>query len=77
VCNHGHIKGQQGVALDDMVYVMTRMARQMEDVSQTAAFPPHFGVAAPAAGAACCGQIIACAVSASLSARAHVQATAV
>lgn len=31
VCNHGHIKGQQGVALDDMVYVMTRMARQMED----------------------------------------------
>lgn len=33
MCNHGHIKGQQGVALDDMVYVMTRMARQMEDVS--------------------------------------------
>jgi hypothetical protein len=32
VCNHGHIKGQQGVALDDMVYVMTRMARQMEEV---------------------------------------------
>lgn len=32
VCHHGHIKGQQGVALDDMVYVMTRMARQMEEV---------------------------------------------
>jgi hypothetical protein len=32
VCNNGHIKGQQGVALDDMVYVMTRMARQMEEV---------------------------------------------
>jgi hypothetical protein len=32
VCNQGHIKGQQGVALDDMVYVMTRMARQMEEV---------------------------------------------
>jgi hypothetical protein len=30
VCNNGHIKGQQGVALDDMVYIMTRMARQME-----------------------------------------------
>jgi hypothetical protein len=33
VCNAGHIRGQQGVALDDMVYVMTRMARQMEEVS--------------------------------------------
>ena len=33
MCNQGHIKGQQGVALDDMVYVMTRMARQMEEVS--------------------------------------------
>jgi hypothetical protein len=32
VCNAGHIRGQQGVALDDMVYVMTRMARQMEEV---------------------------------------------
>lgn len=32
VCHNGHIKGQQGVALDDMVYVMTRMARQMEEV---------------------------------------------
>jgi hypothetical protein len=32
VCNQGHIKGQQGVALDDMVYIMTRMARQMEEV---------------------------------------------
>eukprot|EP00879_Flechtneria_rotunda_P011844 GHRR01012371.1.p1 GENE.GHRR01012371.1~~GHRR01012371.1.p1 ORF type:complete len:310 (+),score=113.77 GHRR01012371.1:981-1910(+) len=31
VCNAGHIRGQQGVALDDMVYVMTRMARQMEE----------------------------------------------
>eukprot|EP00775_Hariotina_reticulata_P007426 gene7426-7635_t len=31
VCNNGHIRGQQGVALDDMVYVMTRMARQMEE----------------------------------------------
>jgi hypothetical protein len=28
--------GQQGVALDDMVYVMTRMARQMEEVSECA-----------------------------------------
>jgi hypothetical protein len=36
VCNAGHIRGQQGVALDDMVYVMTRMARQMEEVSVTA-----------------------------------------
>lgn len=32
MCHQGHIKGQQGVALDDMVYVMTRMARQMEEV---------------------------------------------
>jgi hypothetical protein len=32
VCHTGTIKGQQGVALDDMVYVMTRMARQMEEV---------------------------------------------
>eukprot|EP00878_Enallax_costatus_P002541 GHUV01002723.1.p1 GENE.GHUV01002723.1~~GHUV01002723.1.p1 ORF type:complete len:393 (+),score=111.51 GHUV01002723.1:299-1477(+) len=31
VCSGGHIQGQQGVALDDMVYVMTRMARQMEE----------------------------------------------
>ena len=30
VCHNGHIKGQQGVALDDLVYIMTRMARQME-----------------------------------------------
>jgi hypothetical protein len=29
----GHIREQQGVASDDMVYVMTRMARQMEEVS--------------------------------------------
>ncbi|KAF8056776.1 TGD2 [Scenedesmus sp. PABB004] len=31
VCAAGHIRGQQGVALDDMVYVMTRTARQMEE----------------------------------------------
>lgn len=30
VCHNGRIKGQQGVALDDLVYIMTRMARQME-----------------------------------------------
>eukprot|EP00877_Chromochloris_zofingiensis_P010287 jgi/Chrzof1/5511/Cz16g05280.t1 len=30
VCHNGRIQGQQGVALDDMVYVMTKMARQME-----------------------------------------------
>jgi len=30
VCDGGRIRGQQGVALDDLVYVMTRMARQMD-----------------------------------------------
>lgn len=43
VCNHGHIKGQQGVALDDMVYIMTRMARQMEEVGHMAWHMGHVG----------------------------------
>eukprot|EP00884_Botryococcus_braunii_P003273 jgi/Botrbrau1/12947/Bobra.154_2s0008.1 len=30
VCHQGHIKGQPGVAMDDLVYIMTRMARNME-----------------------------------------------
>jgi len=41
VCNNGHIQGQQGVALDDMVYVMTRMARQMEEVGAAVASGWH------------------------------------
>mmetsp|Transcript_15119 Transcript_15119/g.26252 ORF Transcript_15119/g.26252 Transcript_15119/m.26252 type:complete len:433 (+) Transcript_15119:125-1423(+) len=30
VCENGRIKGQPGVALDDLVYIMTRLARQAE-----------------------------------------------
>ncbi|KAJ9517518.1 hypothetical protein QJQ45_025002 [Haematococcus lacustris] len=30
VCEHGRITGQPGVALDDLVYIMTRLARQAE-----------------------------------------------
>ncbi|KAG2485513.1 hypothetical protein HYH03_015786 [Edaphochlamys debaryana] len=30
VCANGHIAGRQGVALDDLVYIMTRLARQAE-----------------------------------------------
>jgi hypothetical protein len=30
VCHQGHIKGQPGVAMDDLVYIMTKMARNME-----------------------------------------------
>lgn len=30
VCHNGHIQGRQGVALDDLVYIMTRLARQAE-----------------------------------------------
>ncbi|KAG2441473.1 hypothetical protein HXX76_003095 [Chlamydomonas incerta] len=30
VCSNGHIQGRQGVALDDLVYIMTRLARQAE-----------------------------------------------
>jgi ABC-type transporter Mla subunit MlaD len=30
VCDGGRLRGQQGVALDDLVYVMTKMARQMD-----------------------------------------------
>lgn len=30
VCANGHLQGQQGVALDDLVYIMTRLARQVE-----------------------------------------------
>jgi hypothetical protein len=30
VCNGGRIKGQPGVAMDDLVYVCTKIARQMD-----------------------------------------------
>lgn len=30
VCHQGHIKGQQGVSFDDLVLIMTRLARQMD-----------------------------------------------
>ncbi|GLI69403.1 hypothetical protein VaNZ11_014007 [Volvox africanus] len=30
VCDNGRITGRQGVALDDLVYIMTRLARQAE-----------------------------------------------
>ncbi|GFR46251.1 hypothetical protein Agub_g7800 [Astrephomene gubernaculifera] len=30
VCHNGRIAGRQGVALDDLVYIMTRLARQAE-----------------------------------------------
>ncbi|KAK9829546.1 hypothetical protein WJX72_006404 [[Myrmecia] bisecta] len=30
VCHQGHIKGQPGVALDDLVYICTKIARQMD-----------------------------------------------
>lgn len=44
VCSGGHIRGQQGVALDDMVYVMTRMARQMEEVGHMESCHSWFGI---------------------------------
>lgn len=31
VCAGGNIEGRQGVALDDLVYIMTRIARNMDD----------------------------------------------
>lgn len=31
VCHNGHIRGQQGVALDDLVYILTKISRQMEE----------------------------------------------
>ena len=30
VCHQGRIKGQPGVAMDDLVYVCTKIARQMD-----------------------------------------------
>ncbi|KAK9861465.1 hypothetical protein WJX84_012121 [Apatococcus fuscideae] len=30
VCHQGHIKGQPGVAMDDLVYICTKIARQMD-----------------------------------------------
>lgn len=30
VCHQGRIKGQPGVALDDLVYICTKIARQMD-----------------------------------------------
>lgn len=31
VCHQGRIQGQRGVALDDLVYICTKIARQMDD----------------------------------------------
>jgi hypothetical protein len=30
VCNHGHIKGEPGVSMDDLVFICTKIARQMD-----------------------------------------------
>ena len=30
VCHQGRIKGQPGVAMDDLVYICTKIARQMD-----------------------------------------------
>jgi hypothetical protein len=30
VCHQGRIRGQPGVALDDLVYICTKLARQMD-----------------------------------------------
>ena len=38
VCENGRISGQPGVALDDLVYIMTRLARQAEEQGFEKAF---------------------------------------
>jgi len=30
VCHSGRIKGQPGVAMDDLIYICTKLARQMD-----------------------------------------------
>jgi len=35
VCNRGRIKGEQGVSLDELVGIFTRLGRQMDEVSVT------------------------------------------
>ena len=35
VCHQGRIKGQPGVALDDLVYICTKIARQMDSQVKT------------------------------------------
>lgn len=41
VCHNGHIQGRQGVALDDLVYIMTRCAASCAHKPFSPYFAPH------------------------------------
>ena len=44
VCHSGRIKGQPGVAMDDLVYICTKLARQIDAQVSPNEWLPHDGV---------------------------------